>query len=43
MSDIAAEIRLLRIQLGEIARLLTPPGYPYDPAVTDVEKQADPR
>lgn len=33
--DIASEVRLLRHQLGELARLLVQPGYPYDPFVPD--------
>jgi hypothetical protein len=36
-SDLAVEVRLLRIQLGELARILAPLGYPQDPAVPDEE------
>lgn len=34
-ADIASEIRLLRHQLGELCRILTPPGYPVDPFIPD--------
>ena len=32
---LADELRLLRMQLGELARILAPSGYLYDPAIQD--------
>ena len=39
--DIASEVRALRHQIGELARLFTPPGYPYDPFVPDESEKID--
>lgn len=36
-TDLASEVRLLRLQLGELARIMAPQGYPHDPAVPDEE------
>lgn len=35
MSAIQTELRLIRLQIGELARVLAQPHYPYDPVVTD--------